>query len=103
MPSGLFGIEHSNRTVDDHWGKNCFNSSFPTATACYMLANNISAIYIRLDCIDGQLCVSLMKYQFVKCFGVVTSNRQICISVLNQYLNRISNIHLMLLMESTSL
>ena len=57
MPSGLFGIEHSNRTVDDHWGKNCFNSSFPTATACYMLANNIPAIYIRLDCIDGQLCV----------------------------------------------
>ena len=53
MPSGLFGIEHSNRTVDDHWGKNCFNSSFPTATACYMLANNIPAIYIRLDCIDG--------------------------------------------------
>ena len=57
MPSGLFGIEHSNRTVDDHWGKNCFNSSFPTATACYMLANNIPAIYILLDCIDGQLCV----------------------------------------------
>ena len=57
MPSGLFGIEHSNRTVDDHWGKNCFNSSFPTATACYMLANNIPAIYIRLDYIDGQLCV----------------------------------------------
>lgn len=57
MPSGLFGIEHSNRTVDDHWGKNCFNSSYPTATACYMLANNIPAIYIKLDYIDGQLCV----------------------------------------------
>ncbi len=57
MPSGLFGIENSNRTVDSHWGKNCFNSSFPTSTACYMLANNIPAIYIRLDNIDGRLCV----------------------------------------------
>ncbi len=38
MPSGLFGIEHSNRTAEDHWGKNCFNSSFPTSTACYILA-----------------------------------------------------------------
>lgn len=102
MPSGLFGIEHSNRTVDDHWGKNCFNSSFPTATACYMLANNIPRLY-RLDCIDGQLCVVADEIQFVKCFGVVTSNRQICILVLNQYLNRISSTHLMLSMESTSL
>ena len=57
MASGLFGIENSNRTVDNHWGKNCFNSSFPTATACYMLANNIPAIYIKLDYINGELCV----------------------------------------------
>ena len=57
MPSGLFGIENSNRTVDDHWGKNCFNSSYPTAIACYMLERNISAVYIKLDCIDGNLCV----------------------------------------------
>lgn len=57
MSSGLFGIHHSNRAVDDHWGKNCFNSSYPTATACYMLANNIPAIYIRLDEVDGKLCV----------------------------------------------
>lgn len=47
--SGLFGIVHSNRTPDDHWGKNCFNSSFPTAMACYMMANNIPAIYIHLN------------------------------------------------------
>lgn len=48
MPTGLFGIEHSNRAPDDHWGKNCFNSSFPAATASYMMANNIPAIYINL-------------------------------------------------------
>lgn len=57
MSSGLYGIEHSNRSVDDHWGKNCFNSSFPTATACYMLDNNIPAIYIHLNIIDNKLCV----------------------------------------------
>lgn len=55
MPSGLFGISHSNRTVDDHWGKNRFNSSFPAATASYMLENDIPAIYISLEEIDGDL------------------------------------------------
>ena len=57
MPSGLFGIAHSNRPDDKHWGKNCFNSSFPTATASYMLANNIPAIYVRLEEQGGNLRV----------------------------------------------
>lgn len=57
MPNGLFGISHSNRTADDHWGKNCFNSSFPAATANYMFAHNVSAIYIKLDEVDGELKV----------------------------------------------
>lgn len=57
MSSGLFGIEHSNRTDSDHWGKNCFNSSFPTATACYMLAHNIPAVYIQLAEVNGELRV----------------------------------------------
>lgn len=57
MPTGLFGIEHSNRTPDAHWGKNCFNSSFPAAVACYMLQHNISAVYNRLEEVGGQLKV----------------------------------------------
>ena len=57
MPTGLYGIEHSNRSENDHWGKNCFNSSFPAATANYMLANNIPAIYINLACVNGELKV----------------------------------------------
>lgn len=57
MSSGLFGIKHSNRSTNDHWGKNCFNSSYPTATACYMLHNNIPAIYIHLAEINGNLQV----------------------------------------------
>jgi hypothetical protein len=49
MKTGLFGIEHSNRNVDDHWGKNCFNSSFPTSLACYMMEKKIPAIYVHLE------------------------------------------------------
>ncbi len=49
MPTGLYGIKQSNRKIDDHWGKNCFNSSFPTALASYMLEHDLPAIYIKLD------------------------------------------------------
>ena len=69
MSSGLFGIEHSNRTVDRHWGKNCFNSSFPTSMASYMLANDIPAVYIHLDCIDGKLCVVADKIPISQVFN----------------------------------
>ena len=55
MESGLYGIHHSNRKNDVHWGKNCFNSSFPTAVACYMLSNKINPIYVTLDCVDGNI------------------------------------------------
>lgn len=55
--SGLYGIKHSNRTTESHWGKNCFNSSFPTAMACYMLAHGAPAIYNNLQIVDGDLCV----------------------------------------------
>lgn len=57
MASGLYGIEHSNRTVDKHWGKNCFNSSFPAAMASYMMENNIPAVYINLVESNGELKV----------------------------------------------
>ena len=57
MSTGLYGIYHSNRSENNHWGKNCFNSSFPTSLACYMLDRNINAIYITLDIINGHLKV----------------------------------------------
>lgn len=57
MSNGLYGIFHSNRTADDHWGKNCFNSSFPTSTACYMLDKGINAIYITLAVRDNKLVI----------------------------------------------
>jgi len=69
MPNGLYGIFHSNRSVDDHWGKNCFNSSFPTATANYMFDNNIKAIYMVLDEVDGSLKVTPKTISLSKVFN----------------------------------
>lgn len=57
MANGLYGIYHSNRSSDDHWGKNCFNSSFPAALASYMLDKDIPAIYIKLEEHNGELLV----------------------------------------------
>ena len=57
MSNGLYGIFNSNRTANDHWGKNCFNSSFPTSTACYMLDKNIKAIYITLAVSGNKLII----------------------------------------------
>ena len=57
MESGLFGIKQSNRTTDEHWTKNCFNSSFPTSVACYMLERNIPAIYNHVIIEKGKVKV----------------------------------------------
>lgn len=55
MSSGLYGIIHSNRSDSRHWTKNCFNSSFPTALACYMMDQGINAIYAKLAVVNGNL------------------------------------------------
>ena len=51
MKPGLFGLRKSNRdfTNKEYWGKNQFNSSFPTALMCYMYSKGIKPIYIFLD------------------------------------------------------
>ncbi|WP_289301300.1 HindVP family restriction endonuclease [Sporofaciens musculi] len=55
MPNGLYGVYHSNRSADDHWGKNRFNSSFPAALAAYMLDHDLPVIYIKLESVEGKL------------------------------------------------
>lgn len=69
MPTGLFGINHSNRGPEDHWGKNCFNSSFPTAVACYMMSRGIPAIFNELVVQDGQLRVVSSEIPIAKAFN----------------------------------
>lgn len=46
---GLYGIRHSNRSGDALWGKNQFNSTFPTALACYMRDHQINPVYLTVD------------------------------------------------------
>lgn len=55
----LFGIDQSNRQHADMWGKNCFNSAFPTALACYMRSKNIKPVYVCLEEKNGNfVCVN---------------------------------------------
>ncbi|EFL4562358.1 HindVP family restriction endonuclease, partial [Escherichia coli] len=37
----LYGLKNTNRKESDLWGKNQFNSSFPTSLACYMRDNKM--------------------------------------------------------------
>ncbi len=47
----LFGIKHSNRdfTDKDTWGKNQFNSSFPSALSAYLAHKNLENVYLKLN------------------------------------------------------
>ena len=76
MPSGLFGIEHSNRADHKHWTKNCFNSSFPTALACYMMEHNMPAIYAKLAVVDGELKVVCEEITINELFNCGTMHAQ---------------------------
>lgn len=48
---GLFGLKYSNRdfTQKEAWGKNQFNSSFPTSLCAYLFSKNLDNIYLKLD------------------------------------------------------
>ena len=48
IAASLYGISHSNRKSSALWGKNQFNSTFPTALACYMRDKGIPAVYLSL-------------------------------------------------------
>ena len=48
---GLFGLKYSNRdfTQEEAWGKNCFNSSFPSSLCSYLYSQGIDSVYIKLN------------------------------------------------------
>lgn len=73
MASGLFGILHSNRADKQHWTKNCFNSSFPAALACYMMSRKIPAIYATLEFAGGKpkvVCKTINIEDVFNCHGL---------------------------------
>lgn len=45
----LYGIHRSNRTGDDLWGKNQFNSTFPASLCAYMRDKKINPVYLSTD------------------------------------------------------
>jgi hypothetical protein len=45
----LYGIYRSNRSGDDLWGKNQFNSTFPASLCAYMRDKNINPVYLSTD------------------------------------------------------
>lgn len=74
MQTGLYGLKHSNRSIDEHWGKNRFNSSFPTSLACYMLEHNLPAIYIKLEEINNHLKVVSTEIPIERVFNCNANN-----------------------------
>ena len=54
----LYGIESSNRSGHDLWGKNQFNSTFPISLACYMRDQNILPVYLSLAVEKGKITLS---------------------------------------------
>lgn len=43
----LYGLRHSSRSKEEHWGKNQFNSSFPTALLCWMRDQDLPLLQIE--------------------------------------------------------
>ena len=44
----LYGLDNCSRVASDLWGKNQFNSNFPTSLACYMRDNSQSVVYFKV-------------------------------------------------------
>lgn len=45
----LYGVENSNRSEQDIWGKNQFNSTFPVSVCCYMRDKEFNPVYIAVN------------------------------------------------------
>lgn len=72
----LYGIAQSNRQGNDLWGKNQFNSTFPTSLCCYMRDEKINPVYLYTD--QNFKCnVSDKKITFNEVFNTCVDNSQI--------------------------
>ena len=45
----LYGVNNSNRSGTNLWGKNQFNSTFPVSICCYMRDNDIRPVYVAVN------------------------------------------------------
>lgn len=78
MPPSLYGLSLSNRSGDALWGKNQFNSTFPTALCCYMRDRGIPAVYLKLiGNTTDQLQVRAEEMAFNSIFNSDAPNQQL--------------------------
>jgi hypothetical protein len=68
LQPSLFGLKNTNRdfTLQETWGKNQFNSSFPAALCCYLFSRGIEANYLSM--LDGTCAVQSIPIDQV--FGI---------------------------------
>lgn len=76
MPSGLYGITHTNRGDDDHWGKNCFNSSFPASLACYFKDRGYNALYVKMGLRNNDICIEMDEIPISEVFNSGNLNNE---------------------------
>ena len=48
LSPALYGIENCNRSSENLWGKNEFNSTFPISLCCYMRDQNVPPVYVSV-------------------------------------------------------
>jgi hypothetical protein len=65
----LFGLENTNKdfSLEENWGKNQFNNTFPTSLACYMGSKNIDPVYL---CMGNEKKIIHRKITIVDLFGL---------------------------------
>lgn len=81
---GLYGIIHSNRDYSqaDTWGKNQFNSSFPTALTNYLSSKGLENIYLFLG---KDLKVHHSKISATELFGISPTSEDLFFSFETPY------------------
>lgn len=68
MRTGLYGLINSNRdmTLEEHWGKNEFTTSFPMSVAIFEDEHGLTPVYIKTD---EELNIVPDKISLNKAFG----------------------------------
>ena len=72
----LYGIEQSNRSGTDLWGKNQFNSTFPASLCCYMRDKGIKPVYVHTDA-DFETHATDTTLTFDDVFNTKVANKDI--------------------------
>lgn len=79
---GLYGIQNSNRSGNNLWGKNQFNSTFPASLACYMRDKAIKAVYLS---VDSNLKVQASEIEIDEVFNTKIENSKLSFNFETKY------------------